>query len=238
MSDIRNMSRKEHLYYWIVPMIVLGICMVFYFSGIPALAHIICPPGNWEWGFIENLQLLIILAIFVLSARAFTTKKEKLLKWGFGLIALFAIFILLEEMDYGEHWAQLIMGVDKVFAEEFIPIDNLHNRGNNAKIFKRSIYGVMLAIFVIAPFIKSRFKNKYVRYLIPRPRIVLVAALAIITDLVPRIIVLSKWREDGGFGVNIGEFSEVVVYHIFLIYMIQLIYVNKFPAAAPVLGTK
>jgi len=227
ITDISSLSRKEHMIYWIIPLIVLSICLIFYFSEILALVSIICPPGNWEWGVVENLQLLIILGICIVAFKGMIRKKDLLLKWGFGLTALFAIFVLLEEMDYGEHFAQLIMGVEEVFSEKFIPIDNLHNRGNNAKIFKRSIYLVMLLIFIIAPFIKPRIKNRYLRYLTPRPSIVIVAALTIVADLVPRLIVLFQWRKDGGFGVNIGEFSEVMVYHIFFIYVLQLVFRKK-----------
>ena len=226
LADISGMTRKEHLLYWIIPILVLAICMLFYFSEIPELVSIICPPGNWEWGIVENLQLVIILGIFILAIRGFSRKTDRLLKWGFGLTAIFAIFILLEEMDYGEHFAQYIMGVEEVFSEKFIPIDNLHNRGNNAKIFKRSIYLVMLLIFIIAPFTKPIIKNRYLRFLIPRPSIILVAVLTVIADLVPRLVVLFQWRKDGGFGVNIGEFSEIMVYHIFFIYMLQLVYFN------------
>jgi len=86
---------------------------------------------------------------------------------------------------------------------------------------------VMLLIFVIAPFLKSKIENPYIQYLIPKPRIVIVALLAIVADLVPRLIVTLGILEDGGLGVNIGEFSEIMVYYIFLIYLIQLIFENQ-----------
>ena len=227
LSDVKKMSFKEHFFYWILPAVLLSILMVFYFSGVPVLVEIVCPKENWEWGILENIQLAIILAMMVLSFYAFPRKKVPIQKWGFFLIGLFALFVFLEEIDYGAHFDQLIGGEEGTAVSQYIPERNIHNRGNNAKLFKRSIYFVMALIFVIAPFLKSKFKNPYILYLIPSPRIVIVAILSIVSDLVPRLIVVLEILPDGGLGVNIGEFSEVMVYYIFLIYLIQLIFVNQ-----------
>ena len=220
------MSNKEHTYYWIIPTVLLSILMVFYFSGIPALVEFVCPKENWEWGILENIQLGIIAFMFILSVYAFFNKKVRIQKLGFGFIVFFAIFVFLEEIDYGAHFAQLIGGEEEIILKEYIP-HNIHNLGNNAKLFKRSVYLIMLLIFVIAPFLKSKIENPYIRYLIPKPRIVIVALLAIVVDLVPRLIVTLGILKDGGLGVNIGEFSEIMVYYIFLIYLIQLIFENQ-----------
>ena len=220
------MSKKEHTYYWIIPTLLLSVLMVFYFSKIPALVEFVCPKENWEWGILENIQLGIIAFMIILSVYAFLNKKVALQKLGFGFVAFFAVFVFLEEIDYGAHFAQLIGGEEEIILKEYIP-HNIHNLGNNAKLFKRSVYLIMLLIFVIAPFLKTRIENPYIQYLIPKPRIVIVAMLAIAADLVPRLIVALEILEDGGLGVNIGEFSEIMVYHIFLIYLIQLIFENQ-----------
>lgn len=225
-NDIKKMSLREHGYYWVLPLVILSILITFYFSGVPTLEEFVCPKENWEWGILENIQLTIILAMFILAIYAFLKKKVTLQKWGFGLIALFAVFIFLEEIDYGAHFAQLIGGEQEIILKQYIP-KNIHNQGNNAKLFKRSVYVFMLLLFVIAPFLKLKTENPYIKYLIPKPRIVIVAVLAIIIDLVPRLIVYFGIFEDGGLGTNIGEFSEVIVYHIFLIYLTQLIFENE-----------
>ena len=229
LSEAKKMSVKEHMYYWLIPMLVLGISMIFYFSRIPVLVNIICPQGNCEWGFLENLQLLVIVAILVVSVIGFFRKRELVLKWLFGFIAVFAIFVFLEEIDYGEHFAQLLAGAQgEDYNEQIISFRNIHNRGNNAKLFKRSVYLIMAMIFVIAPFYKSKVRNPRIYYFMPSLKIVLVALLTIISDLVPRIIVLLGGNKEGGLGVETGEFSEIMVYYIFFIYLIELIYVNKF----------
>lgn len=225
------MSAKQHAFYWIIPTVLLGILMVFYFSGVPTLVEIVSPEENWEWGLLENLQLLIILGIFVVSVYACLSKKAPFLKFGFCFTAFFALFVFMEEIDYGAHFAQLMgQEVDNPL-REYIGGTNIHNQGNNAKIFKRSVYLLMALIFVIAPFLKSKIQNPYILYLIPKPRIVIVAVLTIVSDLVPRLIVELGILKDGGLGVNIGEFSEIMVYYIFLIYLLQLLSKNQFRSA-------
>lgn len=182
----------------------------------------IAPPGNREWGILENLQLLILMCIFGLVFFAARKNTLKIFKWGYGLLAVFTLFIILEEMDYGTHFYQLWEGLPE--EESSYDVKSLHNLGNNAKLFKRSIYVLMGALFVISPFLKEKVKHPFLRYLIPKPRILLVAVLAIISDLVPRLIIHYDIREDGGLGINIGEFSEIMVYYIFMIYLIHLIF--------------
>lgn len=220
LADIKRMSRKEHIYYWILPLLVIGVCVLFYFSGNPTLVAIVCPPLNWEWGILENLQLAILIGIFIVSTRTAFQKKDRILKLGFGLIAVFSVFVFLEEIDYGTHFYQLIKGHERSGIDYHVK--SLHNYGSNAKIIKRSVYLIMALIFVMAPFLKSSLKNPYLKFLLPSPRIILVAILTIASDLVPRLIVTLEIRSDGGLGVNIGEFSEVMVYYIFLLYVIQL----------------
>jgi hypothetical protein len=227
LENLGKMSLKKHIFYWILPFTILGILMIFYFSGIPELVEFVCPKENWEWGILENIQLGIIFCMFIISLYASWTKKLRIQKIFFFLVSIFSIFVFLEEIDYGAHFAELIGGAQEIEIKKIIPSKNLHNQGNNAKIFKRSVYGIMALIFVIAPFQDEKIKNVYLKYLIPKPRIVIVAVLAIIVDLVPRLIVEFGILEDGGLGVNIGEFSEIIVYYIFLIYLTQLIFINK-----------
>lgn len=231
--DINEMSMREHLYYWMLPILVLGILMVFYFSGVPQLVEIVCPTENWEWGILENIQLLIILGIFSLSVYSAMTKQAALQKVGFGFIAFFALFVFLEEIDYGAHFNQLLYGEKRSLLRDLTGVGNIHNQGNNARIFKRSVYGIMALLFVISPFLNSRKLHPIIQYLIPKPRIVIVAILAIVSDLVPRLLVDLEIFEDGGLGTNIGEFSEVMVYTIFLIYLIQIVFYKKWPDNAP-----
>lgn len=227
-GDIKLMTLREHLLYWIIPFSVLSVFILFYFSGVDALIHFICPPINWEWGALENIQLLLILSILVISVYAVNKKKDIWVRSGFIFIASFSLFILLEEMDYGTHFVQLIKGGEKhSYLKDLTGFSNIHNQNDNAKYYKRAVYIVMLLIFVIAPFLRKSINNRYISYIIPQPRILTIAATCVVIDLVPRLLVKLNIFVDGGLGVNIGEFSEVMVYYIFLIYTYQLAFENN-----------
>jgi len=201
--------------------------MGFYFSEVPVLVNFIAPKENREWGILENLQLVIIFCIFLLSIYGSFKKARLLQKLGFCFVAFFAIFIFLEEMSYGVHLSQLLGGSEETYLSKYIPNNGIHSQGNNALLFKRTVKIIMALIFVIAPFFKSKIKNPYIRYVIPLPQILILAFLTLLVEYVPRLIVAFELRKDGGLGRNIAEFSEVMVYYIFLIYLIQLIFVNQ-----------
>ena len=220
-EDIGKMSIKQHLYYWVVPFVVLFTLMAFYFSQIPILMELVSPTRNWELGILENLQLLVILAIILLSAFAVARVEGSLLKLGFGLLALFSIFILLEEMDYGSHF-----GFENYFLKYF-GTSNIHNIDANAKWYKRPIYLVITFLFFVAPYWNSSIQNRFIKYLIPPPRLILAAFVIFCADVIPRLIVFLKLRPDGGLGVNIGEFSELFIYYLFLLYVLQLIFTKR-----------
>lgn len=232
INDIKEMSFRQHLYYWLIPFTILAVFIVFYFSGVPQLVNFICPPTNWEWGILENIQLTIIVFIFGFSIFGVIKNNDLIIKSIFICIAILSIFIFLEEIDYGAHFVQLFKGEKNSFIKDLTGSFNIHNRYDNAKYYKRSVYGIMLFIFVIAPFLANSFKNQRILFLIPQPKILIVAALCIIIDLLPRIIVKFNILQDGGLGVNIGEFSEITVYYIFLIYIYQLVFKNKLYSTA------
>ncbi|MFM7726111.1 MAG: hypothetical protein ACKO7B_05390, partial [Flavobacteriales bacterium] len=61
--------------------------------------------------------------------------------------------------------------------------------------------------------------NRYFPLVVPMPRMALLVGVLVFADLVPRAIVFSGLRADGGFGVNIGEFSEFIMYYLFYRYL-------------------
>jgi len=187
----------------------------------------IAPKENWEWGILENLQLAIILGILILSLYAFLNKKDQIQKWGFFLVSLFTIFVFLEEIDYGAHFVELIRGSNDSYLSKYTGLRNIHNQGNNAKLFKRSVYLVMALLFIVGPHLETKINNRYLSYLLLKPRITIIAVMAIFVDLLPRFIIKLEIRQDGGLGVNIGEFSEIIVYYIFFVYIIQLIFIKR-----------
>ena len=63
-----------------------------------------------------------------------------------------------------------------------------------------------------------------VSYLIPQPRIFVVAVLTICCDLIARLLAVLNDIDLTELTLDIGEFSEIMVYYVFLLYLWQLIF--------------
>jgi hypothetical protein len=190
------------------------------------------PEMNKEWGLLENIQLVVVAVILGVSVYALIKKEPILQKVGFGLIALFTIFIFLEEIDYGSHLTHYLTGTGTSQLSKLTGVYNIHNYGpSTAKIIKRCVYVLMLFLFIIAPFLKNNFPNRIVTYLIPLPKIVLVAFLTILCEIAARSLMPLSGLRYEELGMDIGEFSEIMVYYIFLIYLWQLVFENEWVPA-------
>lgn len=221
------MSKKQavnNLKYWIIPLLVLVPLMIMYFSNVKWAQELVCPSVNWELGIVENLQILLLIMMLIISVIAVFRKKNTIEKILFSFLSVFALFVLLEEIDYGAHFLRYFKGRSDTFFVDMTGKANVHNLGNNARIFKRSIYPLMLLLFIITPIYVHKFKNPVFKYLIPNKWFVVTAVITILSYAVPRLLVDFNILEDGGFGVNIGEFSEIMVYYIFFLYLFEIIF--------------
>ena len=84
--------------------------VLMYFSGVHALQQIISPRidgmyvnSQREFGLLENMQNVLLIAIVIIAGRAVFKPKPAWERAGFSGIALLSVFVLLEEMDYGLH---------------------------------------------------------------------------------------------------------------------------------------
>ncbi|WP_430814658.1 hypothetical protein [Carboxylicivirga sp. RSCT41] len=220
MNDIK----KKHFLYWILPLAVLIPLITMYFSGVKWAMELVCPTVNWELGIVENLQLFVLLLIFIDSLRGFRYKEPMIEKLALGFLSLFTLFIFLEEIDYGLHYVQYFTGESNTLFRDLTGAKNLHNLGNNARLFKRPFYPLMALLFIIGPLVVDRIKNEYIRFFIPSKIIIVTAIITIFSYLVPRLLVDWQIFPDGGFKKNIGEFSELMMYYIFFLYLKELIF--------------
>ena len=115
MPGVRNSSGTDRpfgpariIIFFILPL-GLGLGLLgMYFSSNLVLQRLVSPklpPLNvdlWrEFGLLESLQVLFLLAIVAISTVAVFRKKTRLERTGFLVIALVSLFVLLEETDYG-----------------------------------------------------------------------------------------------------------------------------------------
>jgi len=224
------MEKNLQLRYWIIPLLTLMVLTGMYFSGVEWAQEIICPTVDWELGLVENMQIALLLLIFMISVIAVIKKKLKIERIAFLLLSVFSLFVFLEEIDYGNHFLMYFKGKDNTIFSDLTGKLNVHNMGNNAKLFKRSIYPLMGILFIVAPLVRDRISNTLLRYLLPRKWIITTALLTAFSYLIPRLLVDHNILKDGGFGINIGEFSEILIYYIFFIYLYEIIFEKSYVA--------
>lgn len=228
MSIYSQATPRDRMMYVHLPLIILVPSILMYFSGVPWMVELICPSINWEFGVIENVQLLILLYMVIISAIAAVKKDQVIEKLAYGFLAVFALFIFFEEMDWGAHFIEYATGEKRSLFSDATGMTNIHNQDGNAKWFKRPVYLLMATIFIVFPLYRESFRNELLRFLTPQKLIIYTVVIAILADLIPRFTVILNIRPDGGFGTNIGEFSEVMVYWTFALYVRELIS-RRFP---------
>ncbi len=228
MDDIKTMSSKEIFWYWIFPCLLLLILLTFYFSSVPFLVELVAPESNREYGILENFQLIIILGIVFLSFCAVSKKHNMVQRIGFGILGVVAIFIFLEEMDYGDHFIRYFSeGKQRSIFLTTFDKNSIHNQDKmTLKYMRRTPYVIIFFLFTLAPFINKKYIHPLLAYLIPMPRMALMVVLFIVAYFAPRVLVDFNIFEVGNLGVgdSIGEFTELIVYYIFLIYVFHIIF--------------
>ncbi len=233
VEDLKMMSSKENFWYWIFPYVLLLVLMGMYFSGVDFLAMLVAPESNREYGILENVQLIFILGIIIISFYVLIKKPNKLQKLGFGLLAILAIFIFLEEMDYGDHFIWYFShGTQRSAFLEAFGTNSVHNQeGDILMYMRRTPYVIIFILFTILPFINKKYFHPLINYIIPKPRMALMILLFIIAYLAPRVLVDYNIFEEGSLaeGDSIGEFTELIVYFIFLIYVYHIVVDKVWP---------
>ncbi|MBK3519112.1 hypothetical protein [Carboxylicivirga marina] len=215
---------QKHFLYWILPLAILIPLITMYFSGVKWAMELVCPTVNWELGIVENLQLLVLLLIFIIGLIGIKRRKVRIEKAAMVLLSIFTAFVFLEEMDYGLHYVQYFTGESNTLFRDVTGAKNLHNLGNNARLFKRPFYPLMAMLFIVGPLVVHKIKSPMIRFFIPHKIIIATAIITVFSYLVPRLLVDWHIFPDGGFKKNIGEFSELMMYYIFFLYLKELIF--------------
>jgi len=230
-DDLSSMSSKENFWYWIFPCLLLILLMTFYFLGTPFLVELVVPNSNREYGLLENIQLVLILGIIIISFYVIFTGHALLQKLGFVLLGLLAMFIFLEEMDYGDHFIKYFTNGEQrsIYFEKFGEV-NVHNQGGDILTYmRRTPYVIIFMLFTIFPFVNKKYFNPIFSYVVPKPRMALMTILFIFAYFTPRLLINYHIFDEGSLGIggNIGEFTEMIVYYIFLMYTYHLVIDKK-----------
>ena len=230
------MVRKVAIYL-IVPALVSLALILAYFSGLSWLQALVSPriagmhpDSSREFGLLENLQNLYLLAIVAVAACAVKRKTLRIEKAAFAALVLFSLLVFLEEIDYGLHHYEYSKGITFFQAAQ---TRNLHNIGDANKVLKRLVDAMMILLFVIAPLAFAKSRRPLLRYLTPdRYAILTMAAMFTLSRL-------AHFLRDVGAGTpgtiskNISEFRELTIYYIFLVYLADIVFYRRFAPPPP-----
>lgn len=216
----------RHYYYWLGPTLVVGLMVYMYFSGIEWMQTLVAPAKNREFGLLENLQNVILISAAVVAAQGIRRKTLALEKFAFFIVVLGAIFLLLEETDYGHFYMELLRG------EKFqVDFRNLHNMDQNryGPIYDKIVYAILILFFCIYPLAARKSSNRWVRYLAPETYSIGTLVSTFTVFQVAYYIYAQGVPHNMSLHSNMTEFGEVFVYYIFFVYFFELVYKRAAP---------
>jgi len=222
------MKHPSLVFLWL-PLCFSLIVICLYFSGSPILQQIISPrivgipySSGREFGLLEQVQNLLLLASIFLLLESSVKRSIILEKCFFGLGAAAFTFLFLEEIDYCIH-----------FIHYFFP-DTLttsriswHNQINftgreNEHYLKLAADVTAILFFVILPFFKTRIKDLRLNSLIPSLWFVALMALSLAVAQFAHILDSTGMGTIdgvlGGLDRNISEFRETSTYYVYFLY--------------------
>ncbi len=223
---------KRHYYYWIGPTIVGGLLVSMYFSGIPWMQSFAAPEINREFGAVENLQHLIILAIIIVTIQGVYRKTLKWERIVFAVVAVAGLILFLEELDYGLHYMEYFRGGKYTGGPR-----NVHNFILNPygldfdKVMSPVVYFVLGLCFCILPLLvlARKLTHPWFRYLIPEPHSMGTIIGMVVVTQVGFFLDKIDMHSNHALRINITEFGEGFVHYIFFIYLVELVYKRKTP---------
>lgn len=150
---MENLRNKLFIGFFFLTLLIYLWC----FIDLESAMGILAPPRNRELGLIEIAQGVIILICLWVGIE--NSKKKN--STPFWLLFSFAIlFIFLEEIDYGFHYLEFILGKEP-YTLNLFGFRNIHNQGSNNKWIKLLIKLCQIILFGILPFTKRFTKIKY-----------------------------------------------------------------------------
>lgn len=219
--ESERMPAKKLVIYVVVPAALTLPLIAAYFSGIDWLQQLVAPRFNRELGLLENLQNAFLLAIIVMTAYGIRRKPFRAEKAVMIILMLGTVFVLLEEIDYGKHYYDYMIGRPWYADTGF---RNIHNMGDTTDVLKRFADIGMVLFFVVLPLAFAKSRNDLLRYITPDRFFI----LTMITMFA--ISKLAHFLADAGVGTtgpirkNISEFRELLVYYVFMIYLLGLVF--------------
>jgi len=217
--------KKFHLYFTL-PFGVTLLFVGFYYSGIAFLQNLVTPvfenmdvKQRREFGVLENSQNIVIIGMIVMAIWGARRQSMPLLRWGFAGIAVFSVFIFLEEIDYGLPYYEMLRGIPK---EQMAEVRNWHNQGHRTSDTKRILDIAMVLWFGILPFVAHARLNWRWRLIAPDRYSAATLIAAFLIRTIAHTLHDLGLGEGGGIEKNTSEFRELITYSVFALYLYEL----------------
>ncbi len=228
----RSIIVKKLLIYLIIPALISLIFVWGYFSGDLRVQELVAPRMNREYGLLENLQNLGLLALIALAVYGLTRKRLRFERVILVCVLAGGVFLFMEEIDYGRFHYRYLIGnpIDsRVKDAEGKDSDwNIHNLGNINQLFKRTLDLGMIAFFIIFPLVTWKSTNRLIRYLRPDPWFILTMVTMLAVSRYSKALNMAGLGMDGALRANTAEFRELIVYYVFLIYLLTFIFRRRY----------
>lgn len=224
------MQKKEHLIYWVYPLLIALLLISVYYLNPLGMGSWVAPQFNREFGILENLQLVFIAMSFVFAYQGYKRSLGSLFKRGiFISILIITALVFLEEMDYGLHYYNAIMGIESestTINVQGTEVRNIHNIGKTTHYLKLIVYAGMILLFVVLPWVhnKKPIQNKGLQFLIPSAKMGLTLLVMFAVNQFA-LQMESLFYESGvehALKSNVSEFEELLIYYIGMLYIRDL----------------
>ena len=215
LTVFRNMSRVQHLYYWVIPLLAGWTFTAMYFSRIGWMQEIIAPAYNREFGLVENLGALLIACSVIVVVKISLLPMRPVFKAISVLACLITIVMFLEEIDYGLHFIEWFKGIAP---GEGLQVRNFHNQGNNTDNLKSIAYVTLAAMFMIMPYVDSLKRYRLAKMLVPSKMIFFTVVATALVALLHEALDPYGLPTNQALDSNQSEFEEVLIYYTFLVY--------------------
>lgn len=248
----------------IAPVAVWMALSGMYFSRHVVMQRLVSPKlpplaiNTWrEYGLLENLQILVLLSMAGVAIHGAILARERMRTAGLALGAALALFVLLEEVDYGTLWLNYARAAPLEWFEPEtrwppalrsasyrVDAFNLHTAGERFRWMKRGADVFTFMLLVVFPLVVRRFKAA-TRWASWAPDPWLVATVCVMVVLRFLIHAIAGWDEqalasvtatggtiweNGSMSSNLSEFGELLLYYCFFLYVVQQVYTG---ASAP-----
>jgi hypothetical protein len=218
-QSLKTMEWQHHLLYWGYPLILSFILMMFYFQGQNWMQELAASSYNREFGLVENTQNVLLIFTSYMAFRLLRIRNSGWLKLAYVLIFLTALFVFLEEIDYGQHYINYINNPD---ADQNRINPNIHNIPNVNNQLRLFFYCLIAIFIIILPYFSSSTLPSLLMHFVPDIRLQLtILAFLVISKMAGIFNNLSHFTNMALNG-NISEFEELPLYYLFLVYVYEL----------------